>query len=95
MSIYFIDRIKSGGHFKLYLGAPHPPLNAVNRGIAIEGFGCLLAGLWGSGNGTTSYAENTGIIAITKVKSSFAFSACIISVESISIRVSRSTPTFT
>jgi nucleobase transporter 1/2 len=40
----------------------------MNRGIAIEGLGCILAGLWGSGNGTTSYSENIGAIGITKVK---------------------------
>jgi hypothetical protein len=40
----------------------------MNRGIAIEGLGCILAGLWGSGNGTTSYSENIGAIGVTKVK---------------------------
>ena len=48
-------------------GAPPPPVHAVNRGIGIEGIGCLLAGAWGSGNGTTSYSENVGAIGITKV----------------------------
>jgi nucleobase transporter 1/2 len=49
-------------------GARPPPFHAMNRGIAIEGLGCILAGLWGSGNGTTSYSENIGAIGITKVK---------------------------
>ena len=35
----------------------------------VEGIGCLLAGLWGSGNGTTSYSENIGAIGVTKVGS--------------------------
>ena len=48
-------------------GAPPPPKHAINRGIGIEGIGCLLAGAWGSGNGTTSYSENIGAIGITKV----------------------------
>jgi len=48
-------------------GAPPPPDHAINRGIAVEGVGCLLAGAWGSGNGTTSYSENIGAIGITKV----------------------------
>ena len=48
-------------------GAPPPPNHAINRGIGMEGVGCLLAGAWGSGNGTTSYSENVGAIGITKV----------------------------
>lgn len=50
-------------------GAPPPPKHAINRGIGMEGIGCLLAGAWGSGNGTTSYSENIGAIGITKVGS--------------------------
>ncbi|WAQ95015.1 S23A1-like protein [Mya arenaria] len=50
-------------------GAPPPPTHAVNRGIGIEGIGCILAGAWGSGNGTTSYSENVGAIGVTKVGS--------------------------
>ncbi|XP_008705821.1 solute carrier family 23 member 1 isoform X1 [Ursus maritimus] len=51
------------------VGAPPPPRHAVNRGIGIEGLGCLLAGAWGSGNGTTSYSENVGALGITRVGS--------------------------
>lgn len=50
-------------------GAPPPPTHAVNRGIGMEGIACILAGAWGSGNGTTSYSENIGAIGITKVGS--------------------------
>lgn len=50
-------------------GAPPPPTSAINRGIAMEGLGCVLAGLWGTGNGTTSYSENIGAIGVTKVGS--------------------------
>ena len=48
-------------------GAPPPPVHAVNRGIGMEGIGCVIAGLWGTGNGTTSYSENIGAIGVTKV----------------------------
>ena len=48
-------------------GAPPPPIHAINRGIGTEGIGCIIAGLCGSGNGTTSYSENIGAIGITKV----------------------------
>ncbi|RUS74744.1 hypothetical protein EGW08_017495, partial [Elysia chlorotica] len=61
-------------------GAPPPPPSAVNRGIAFEGIGCLIAGIIGTGNGTTSYSENVGAIGITKVCSCFFLSmSCIIS----------------
>lgn len=49
------------------VGAPPPPKHAINRGIGIEGLGCLLAGAWGTGNGTTSYSENVGALGITRV----------------------------
>ena len=48
-------------------GAPPPPNHAVNRGIGIQGIGCVLAGLLGSGNGTTAYSENVAAIGMTKV----------------------------
>ncbi|ROT67650.1 hypothetical protein C7M84_014272 [Penaeus vannamei] len=48
-------------------GAPMPPTHAINRGIGTEGIGCMIAGLWGTGNGTTSYSGNIGILGITKV----------------------------
>lgn len=50
-------------------GAPRPPVHAINRGITVEGIGCVLAGIWGSGNGTTSYGENIAVIGVTKVAS--------------------------
>ncbi|XP_022080027.1 solute carrier family 23 member 1-like isoform X2 [Acanthaster planci] len=50
-------------------GAPPPPVHAINRGIGIEGLGCILAGAFGSGSGTTSYGENIGALGITKVGS--------------------------
>lgn len=50
-------------------GAPPPPNHAINRGIGTEGLGCVIAGVFGSGNGTTSYSENIGAIGVTKVGS--------------------------
>ena len=58
-------------------GAPPPPIHAINRGIGMEGIGCVLAGAWGSGNGTTSYSENIGAIAITKVRNCNEFHAIL------------------
>ena len=50
-------------------GAPPPTQATVNRGIGTEGLGCLVAGIFGSGNGTTSYSENIGAIGLTRVGS--------------------------
>ncbi|XP_064079007.1 solute carrier family 23 member 1-like [Macrobrachium nipponense] len=50
-------------------GASNPPANAINRGIGIEGMGCLLAGFFGTGTGTVSCSQNVGVIEATKVGS--------------------------
>jgi solute carrier family 23 (nucleobase transporter), member 1 len=50
-------------------GAPPPDAKLVNRGITFEGIGCLIAGIIGTGNGTTSYSENIGAIGLTRVGS--------------------------
>nr|XP_002124192.1 solute carrier family 23 member 1 [Ciona intestinalis] len=50
-------------------GAPNPPTHAINRGILMEGFGCLLAGVIGTSTATTSFSENIGAIGITRVGS--------------------------
>ncbi|XP_022696845.1 solute carrier family 23 member 1-like isoform X2 [Varroa jacobsoni] len=46
-----------------------PPVDAVNRGIAIEGLGSIISAIFGSGCGLTSYSENIGAIGITRVAS--------------------------
>ena len=48
-------------------GAPVPDEKTINRGITFEGIGCLIAGIIGTGNGTTSYSENIGAIGLTRV----------------------------
>ncbi|GFX65677.1 hypothetical protein TNCV_4093701 [Trichonephila clavipes] len=50
-------------------GADSPPKHAINRGIFMEGLGCLIAGLYGTASGITSFSENIGAIGITKVAS--------------------------
>ncbi len=50
-------------------GAPPPDSKTISKGIGMEGVGCLIAGLFGTGNGTTSYSENIGAIGLTRVGS--------------------------
>ncbi|XP_059506699.1 solute carrier family 23 member 1 isoform X2 [Stegostoma tigrinum] len=50
-------------------GAPPPPIHALNRGIFTEGVSCIIAGLLGTGNGSTSSSPNIGVLGITKVGS--------------------------
>nr|XP_025147366.1 solute carrier family 23 member 1 isoform X2 [Bubalus bubalis] len=59
------------------VGAPPPPKHAINRGIGIEGLGCLLAGAWGTGNGTTSYSENVGALGITRLQGAVLVASCV------------------
>jgi nucleobase transporter 1/2 len=50
-------------------GAPVPGRRTIDRGIGMEGVGCLVAGVFGTANGTTSYSENIGAIGLTRVGS--------------------------
>jgi len=46
---------------------PAPPTHAVNRGIAIEGIGAFLSGLFGAAHATTSYSTPAAMIRVTGV----------------------------
>lgn len=50
-------------------GAPIPTAKVVSKGIGMEGVGGIIAGVFGTGNGTTSYSENIGAIGLTRVGS--------------------------
>lgn len=50
-------------------GAPNK--KRINHGIGMEGVGNMLAGVMGTGNGSTSYTENIGAIGITGVASRY------------------------
>ncbi|KAK9829197.1 hypothetical protein WJX72_004442 [[Myrmecia] bisecta] len=50
-------------------GAPVPPPGVIERAVTLQGFSCVLTGLWGTGNGTTAYNENIGAMQITGVGS--------------------------
>lgn len=46
-----------------------PTPGIVSRGVGVEGFCSALAGLWGTGTGSTTLTENAHTINITKVAS--------------------------
>ncbi|HUX19903.1 MAG TPA: solute carrier family 23 protein, partial [Spirochaetia bacterium] len=48
---------------------PVPTEKMISRGLGAEGLGCLIAGLFQSVAGTTSYSENIGAIGLTRVAS--------------------------
>ncbi|OWF42063.1 solute carrier family 23 member 2-like [Mizuhopecten yessoensis] len=52
---------------------PPPPRHAVNRGIAVEGFGSILSGLFGCGHATTTSGGNIGALGVTGVASRDVF----------------------
>ncbi|MFP4491771.1 MAG: uracil-xanthine permease family protein [Spirochaetaceae bacterium] len=49
--------------------APVPTERMISKGIGAQGLGCLIASIFQTGNGTTSYSENIGAIALTRVAS--------------------------
>lgn len=53
----------------MLVNAKLPTRGIVSRGVALEGFCSLLAGIWGSGTGSTTLTENIHTINITKVAS--------------------------
>jgi uracil-xanthine permease len=51
-------------------GEPDPSARQVNAGIGAEGIGCMLTGVFG-GFASTSYTENIGLVALTRVASRY------------------------
>ncbi|MWV38682.1 solute carrier family 23 protein [Natrialba sp. INN-245] len=52
-------------------GVGAPSEKRINHGIGMEGVGNVIAGIMGTGNGSTSYGENIGAIGITGVASRY------------------------
>ena len=68
----FVSMVESIGDYfacAQLAGAPPPSAAIVSRGLAGEGWGLVMCGLFGTSNGTTSYGENIGALGITKVGS--------------------------
>jgi solute carrier family 23 (nucleobase transporter), member 1 len=51
------------------VGAPTPPPGVLARGMFAEGAACLLAGLFGTGTGSTVYNENLAALLVSRVGS--------------------------
>lgn len=69
MNGVFIFQVGTYGTASLQVNSRPPTPGVVSRGIALEGFCSILAGLWGSGTGSTTLTENTHTIDVTKVAS--------------------------
>uniref|UniRef100_A0A1S3BNP2 Uncharacterized protein n=1 Tax=Cucumis melo TaxID=3656 RepID=A0A1S3BNP2_CUCME len=62
-----VDSIGTYHSVALRVAAKPPTPGIVSRGIALEGFCSILAGLWGTGAGSTTLTENVHTIHVTKV----------------------------
>ncbi|PPS02924.1 hypothetical protein GOBAR_AA17743 [Gossypium barbadense] len=73
-------------HASSLLVSSRPPTpGVVSRGIGLEGLSSILAGLWGTGTGSTTLTENVHTIAVTKMGSRRAveLGACVLIVLSL------------
>ncbi|OVA01851.1 Xanthine/uracil/vitamin C permease [Macleaya cordata] len=64
-----VDSVGTYHSASLLINSKPPTPGIVSRGIGLEGFCSLLAGLWGTGTGATTLTENVHTIRITKVAS--------------------------
>ncbi|KHG08100.1 Nucleobase-ascorbate transporter 11 [Gossypium arboreum] len=64
-----VDSVGTYHSASLLVSSKPPTPGVVSRGIALEGFCSLLAGIWGSGTGSTTLTENTHTINKTKMAS--------------------------
>ncbi|PRQ48473.1 putative xanthine/uracil/vitamin C permease [Rosa chinensis] len=64
-----VDSVGTYHSASMQINLKPPTRGIVSRGIALEGFCSILAGLWGSGTGSTTLTENVHTINITKVAS--------------------------
>ncbi|KAK3005876.1 hypothetical protein RJ639_016653 [Escallonia herrerae] len=86
--VSIISSVDSVGsyHASSLLVASRPPTpGVVSRGIGLEGLSSILAGLWGTGTGSTTLTENVHTIAVTKMGSRRAveLGACVLIVLSL------------
>ncbi|KAK1301189.1 Nucleobase-ascorbate transporter 12 [Acorus calamus] len=75
-----VDSVGSYHASSLLVASRPPSPGVLSRGIGLEGVSSVLAGLWGTGTGSTTLTENVHTIAVTKMGSrrSVEFGACIL-----------------
>ncbi|KAK9279298.1 hypothetical protein L1049_012977 [Liquidambar formosana] len=80
-----VDSVGSYHASSLLVASRPPTPGVVSRAIGLEGLSSVLAGLWGTGTGSTTLTENVHTIAVTKMGSRRAveFGACILIVLSL------------
>ncbi|XP_011021854.1 PREDICTED: nucleobase-ascorbate transporter 11 [Populus euphratica] len=64
-----VDSVGTYHSTSLLVNSKPPTPRIVSRGIALEGFCSVLAGIWGCGTGSTTLTENVHTVNITKVAS--------------------------
>ncbi|KAI7751016.1 hypothetical protein M8C21_023465 [Ambrosia artemisiifolia] len=64
-----VDSVGTYYSASMNINAKPPTRGIVSRGIGLEGFCSVLAGLWGTGGGSTTLTENAHTVAITKIAS--------------------------
>ncbi|KAH6773069.1 nucleobase-ascorbate transporter 12 [Perilla frutescens var. hirtella] len=74
-----VDSVGSYHASSLLVASRPPTAGVLSRGIGLEGLSSILAGLWGTGTGSTTLTENVHTIAVTKMGSRRAveLGACI------------------
>ncbi|GKA84241.1 nucleobase-ascorbate transporter 12 [Tanacetum coccineum] len=80
-----VDSVGSYHASSLLVASRPPTPGVVSRGIGLEGLCSILAGLWGTGAGSTTLTENVHTIAVTKMGSRKAveLGACVLIVLSL------------
>ncbi|KAJ4971363.1 hypothetical protein NE237_004462 [Protea cynaroides] len=75
-----VDSVGSYHASSLLVASRPPTPGVVSRGIGFEGLSSILAGLWGTGTGSTTLTENVHTLAVAKMGSrrSVELGACIL-----------------
>lgn len=80
-----VDSVGSYHASSLLVASRPPTPGVVSRAIGLEGLSGVLAGIWGTGSGSTTLTENVHTIAVTKMGSRRAveLGACLLIVLSL------------